>query len=201
MEQEVIDMTNEIAKNGLIFFPEFCKVVLRKFREDDEEQFAQVMFKMLCGTDPLPELFRAKKYKIHDRYLNKTDFKFIMNNLPIPVSETDVEEMFTFADKDNDGRISYKEFRIMINPPKPIEGPKPTRKDLQLKYQDPVLEIEQEESEYMNGSVDVTLGRTESELVYSTGDDRKRSVERAPPVSVTVSLPAADISGPKVAHL
>lgn len=41
---------------------------------------------MLCGTDPLPELFRAKKYKIHDRYLNKTDFKFIMNNLPIPVN-------------------------------------------------------------------------------------------------------------------
>ena len=33
-------------QDGLIFFPEFCRVVLRKFREEDEEQFAQVMFKV-----------------------------------------------------------------------------------------------------------------------------------------------------------
>ena len=46
MEQEVIDMTNTIARNGLIFFPDFCQIVLKKFREDDEEQFAQVMFKV-----------------------------------------------------------------------------------------------------------------------------------------------------------
>ena len=41
---------------------------------------------MLCGTDPFPELFRAKKYKIHDKFLNRQDFNFIMRNLPIPVS-------------------------------------------------------------------------------------------------------------------
>ena len=39
-------MTNTVARNGLVFFPEFCKVVLKKFREDDEDQFAQVMFKV-----------------------------------------------------------------------------------------------------------------------------------------------------------
>ena len=38
-------MTNTVAKNGLVFFPEFCKVALKKFREDDEEEFGQVMFK------------------------------------------------------------------------------------------------------------------------------------------------------------
>ena len=46
MEQEVIDMTNTIARNGLVYFPDFCQIVLKKFREDDEEQFAQVMFKV-----------------------------------------------------------------------------------------------------------------------------------------------------------
>ena len=46
MEQEIIDLTNEIARNGFIYFPEFCKVVLRKFREDDEEAFRQEMFKV-----------------------------------------------------------------------------------------------------------------------------------------------------------
>ena len=46
MEQEVIDMTNTIARNGLILLPDFRHIVLKKFREDDEEQFAQVMFKV-----------------------------------------------------------------------------------------------------------------------------------------------------------
>ena len=46
LEQEVIDMTNTVARNGLVFFPEFCDVVLRKFREDNEEEFAEVMFKV-----------------------------------------------------------------------------------------------------------------------------------------------------------
>ena len=48
MEQEVIDLTNTVARNGLIFFPEFCDIVLQRFREDDEEQFAQIMFKVEC---------------------------------------------------------------------------------------------------------------------------------------------------------
>ena len=47
MEQEVIDVTNTVARNGLIFFPEFCQIVLKRFREEDEEQFAQVMFKVI----------------------------------------------------------------------------------------------------------------------------------------------------------
>ena len=35
------------------------------------------------------------------------------------VSEEDIEEMFAYADKDSDGKISYTEFQTMINPPKP----------------------------------------------------------------------------------
>ena len=38
--------------------------------------------------------------------------------------------MFTFADKDGDGKISYTEFQVMINPPKPPEPPRPTLADL-----------------------------------------------------------------------
>ena len=49
------------------------------------------------------------------------------------VSEEDIEEMFTFADKDGDGMISYAEFQVMINPPKPPEPPKPTLADLAKK--------------------------------------------------------------------
>ena len=73
MEQEIIDVTNEIARNGLIYFPEFCRVVhtrystvqystvwyitlqyntvqystlLPRYRAEDEEVFRQNMFKV-----------------------------------------------------------------------------------------------------------------------------------------------------------
>ena len=46
MEQEIVDVTNEIARNGLIFFPEFCEVVLARFRAEDEEAFNENMFKV-----------------------------------------------------------------------------------------------------------------------------------------------------------
>merc|ERR1712150_354746 len=110
-EQEVIDMTNTIARNGLVYFPEFCAVVLKKFREEDEEQFSQIMFKMLCGTEPFPELYRAKKYKIQQKYLTKAEFQFIMRSLPVKVAELEIEEMFKVADVDNDGKIGYKDFQ------------------------------------------------------------------------------------------
>jgi len=40
----------------------------------------------------------------------------MMRNLPVPVNEEDIDQMFEFADKDKDGRINYSEFEIMINP-------------------------------------------------------------------------------------
>ena len=45
-EQEVVDMQNEVEKKGRIFFPDFCKLSLRKFREFDEENFNQELFKV-----------------------------------------------------------------------------------------------------------------------------------------------------------
>ena len=43
--------------------------------------------------------------------------------------------MFSYTDKDGDGKISYTEFQIMINPPKPPEQPRPTLADLARKTQ------------------------------------------------------------------
>ena len=36
----------------------------------------------------------------------------MMRNLPVPVDEEDIEDMFIFADKDKDGKLSYKEFQV-----------------------------------------------------------------------------------------
>ena len=48
-EQETIDMTNEVGNNGLVYFPDFCKIVLRKYREDDKELLNQALFKVRCS--------------------------------------------------------------------------------------------------------------------------------------------------------
>ena len=43
-------------------------------------------FQSLCGTDPFPELYRAKKYKLNDHFFTKKDFTHIMLNLPVQVT-------------------------------------------------------------------------------------------------------------------
>ena len=30
---------------------------------------------VLCGTEPYPDHFRAKKYRLHDKFFTKTDFQ------------------------------------------------------------------------------------------------------------------------------
>ena len=67
---------------------------------------------MLCGTEPFPEDFRAKKYRLDRHFLEKEDFRHIMRSLPVPVADKDIEEMFSYADKDNDGKLSYQEFLV-----------------------------------------------------------------------------------------
>ena len=84
-------------RNGLIYFPDFCEVILKRYRQDDkaEESFRQNMFKvnlffrkkkyffcevdylllqMLCGTEPFPTDFKAKKYKLDKHFLSKVRF-------------------------------------------------------------------------------------------------------------------------------
>ena len=38
-----------------------------------------------------------------------------MKNLPVSVSDEDIEDMFDFADKDKNGKLSYKEFEVNLN--------------------------------------------------------------------------------------
>ncbi len=40
-ETETQDLINEVEVNGVISYSDFCRVVMRKFRDDDEENFYQ----------------------------------------------------------------------------------------------------------------------------------------------------------------
>ena len=51
IEDQVMDIPNKISKRGLIYFPDFCQLVLEKFRGDavEDEIFRQNMFKVLIN--------------------------------------------------------------------------------------------------------------------------------------------------------
>jgi Ca2+-binding EF-hand superfamily protein len=38
-ETEIQDLINEVEVGGVIYYPSFCKVIMRKLRDDDEEHF------------------------------------------------------------------------------------------------------------------------------------------------------------------
>ena len=38
-----------------------------------------------------------------------------MKNLPVTVDDEDIDEMFEFADKDGDGKLSYEEFQVTFD--------------------------------------------------------------------------------------
>lgn len=46
MEQDIMDLCNTVPKNGLIYFPDFCDIVCKRWREVNEEVFRQNMFKV-----------------------------------------------------------------------------------------------------------------------------------------------------------
>ena len=52
-EQEMIDITNEVAVNGLVYFPDFCSIVRRKYREESKELFNQTFFKVRLSIKDL----------------------------------------------------------------------------------------------------------------------------------------------------
>ena len=104
--------------------------------------YSQPLFQNLCGIEPHPVRFRAKKYKINIKQIfSLEDFQHMMTHLPENKFQTrwrrgrgrgriqraptlilllfqDIMEMFTFADKERDWKILYDEFLIMITPVK-----------------------------------------------------------------------------------
>ena len=52
-----MDIPNKISKRGLIYFPDFCQLVLEKFRGDavEGENFRQNMFKVIKISSEIEE--------------------------------------------------------------------------------------------------------------------------------------------------
>ena len=84
LEQEIIDLSNNIVKSGLIYFPEFCKIIQDKFRQDDEELFRQTLFKVISATNIFQtkilcniRLFVARSHSLTNSKLRNTNLTII----------------------------------------------------------------------------------------------------------------------------
>ena len=42
------------------------------------------------------------------------EIRFVMNNLPVRLPKSEIEEMIKTADRDGDGKITFEEFRRMM---------------------------------------------------------------------------------------
>ena len=56
----LLTTTLKVEKKGVIYFEDVCKLILRKFREDDETEFIKIMFKV-----------REPNSSLSSRYPNK----------------------------------------------------------------------------------------------------------------------------------
>ena len=46
-DQELLDIPNKIARDGLIFYPDFCQLCLEYFRQEErEEEFRKNLLKV-----------------------------------------------------------------------------------------------------------------------------------------------------------
>jgi hypothetical protein len=53
----------QVEKKGVIYFEDYCKLMLRKYREEDEQEFIRIMFKV----NPSCSYTVKKGKKIHKR--------------------------------------------------------------------------------------------------------------------------------------
>ena len=65
-----------------------------------------------CKPELEPAARRAKKYRLRNNFLSRAEFFLIMRNLPELVPDTEIQQMFEYADTDKDGRISFEEFLV-----------------------------------------------------------------------------------------
>ena len=101
-EAELQDMLNEVDadRNGTIDFPEFLTMMARKMQDVDSEEDLREAFKVFDMD--------------RDGFISPWELRHVMTNLGGELTDEEAEEMFSNADIDGDGRISFEEFVKMM---------------------------------------------------------------------------------------
>ncbi|PAA48963.1 hypothetical protein BOX15_Mlig001318g1 [Macrostomum lignano] len=86
----------------------------------DFNEFARIMksnYKFKSASEMDNELMSA--FQVFDRdsngYISRQELEFVLTSIGERLTSEEVDEMFRFADTNEDGRISYKEFVVLFN--------------------------------------------------------------------------------------
>ena len=109
-----LDITVELSKVYLTRFISynFCQLhfIVYSF------VFQVMMVKKMQESDTENEIREA--YRVFDKertgMIEASEMRLILSNLPEKLSDAEIDEMLTTADKDGNGAFSYDEFRLMI---------------------------------------------------------------------------------------
>ena len=100
-EDELQDMINnsDVDGNGTLDFSEFLIMMARKLQHMDHEQEIKEAFKVFDQDG--------------NGFIDTAELRHMMTTLGETLTDEEVDEMMSVADIDQDGRVSYEEFRKM----------------------------------------------------------------------------------------
>ena len=103
---------------GLIEFHDFVRFTMRLLtRQGDTEEEALEIFRRFNSIRSRKTYFESFLFRFDIEKTGKIpvdEIKFILKNLPVKVSEEDIDTMIKEVDKDGNGEIDLKEFKSMI---------------------------------------------------------------------------------------
>ncbi|XP_060554747.1 calmodulin-alpha-like [Ruditapes philippinarum] len=101
-DNELTDIFNEFDPDGHgeFSFPEFLSIMAKKLKEYEGEESLRLAFRVFDKDD--------------NGMVTVSDFRYMMENLKVSVTEKEIEEMIKDADKNHNGYIPYNEFITWI---------------------------------------------------------------------------------------
>jgi len=98
---EVLDIINKIDdESGYLDFKEFCYIMSEVSKDQDQETSYKETFRVFS--------------KDEEGCISADEIKFVLMHLPDNLTFKEIEEMIVTVDKNNDGKINYSEFRVML---------------------------------------------------------------------------------------
>ncbi|XP_040580068.1 neo-calmodulin [Lepeophtheirus salmonis] len=101
-DNEVNDMINkvDVDGSGVVEFEEFVT-------------FFNILMKSVNPENEAREAYRRFDQDSEGN-VDLEDLRFVLSNLPVRLSNAEIEEMVKSADPDNDGKLSFQEFRVIL---------------------------------------------------------------------------------------
>jgi len=97
---EKVEHMIDAEGTGYIGFEEFCSILRKKIKDDDDERELREMFRILD---------KEKRGEV-----NTSELRWILKNLGDDLTEADIDDMIADVDTDGSGWIDYNEFHKLM---------------------------------------------------------------------------------------